>query len=364
MIMEKISIFQKINKGEMANIVMDRLSVLNKNLAECVGLWLAEGDNKSKSEITFTNNCWELIDLFYKTINKLFNNYSYNPRIYIYSKNKEKIRIPYKNCITKKYIHKRATKPFFILRFASVKMMEEWRKIVVKMLNKKEFYPFILRGFFAGEGNVYMGSHNRRILRISQKKQKDFIEDILNELGLYFYFESGNRNYVIYRKPTWDIFAKLKLADLHPIKKERFWKIYNSFKEEHYSPNYLAKRVYSTLKNPYTTRQISTIFKRSFARLQDVLILLKKQGKINNFRVRSIDYWTKNKNLIIISKLKKDYLLFLDKPKQTSEFAKNFKVDWKSSFRRLKELEKLNLTKRLKNGKWIKVPAKKNITAI
>lgn len=28
----------------------------NKQTAECVGLWLAEGDNKCSNEITFTNN--------------------------------------------------------------------------------------------------------------------------------------------------------------------------------------------------------------------------------------------------------------------------------------------------------------------
>jgi hypothetical protein len=343
---------------------MDRLSAPNKNIAECVGLWLAEGDNKSKSEITFTNNCWKLIDFFYKTINKIFIKYKYNPRIYVYSKNKKKVKIPYKNCTIKEYIHKRATKPFFILRFASVNMVKKWKKIVTEILIRKKFYPFILRGFFAGEGNIYRGSHNRRIIRISQKEQKEFIDNIIKNLKITFSFDPNQRNYIIYRKSNWDIFAKLKLADLHPLKKERFWDIYNSFKEEHYPTNYLIKEVLVLLNKPLTPRDLSKSFNRSFARLQDVLILLKKQGKINNFRVRSIDYWTKDKNIIIISKLKKDYLLFLNKPKPTSDFAKQFKVDWKSSFGRLKELEKLNLVRRQKDGKWIKVPIKKNILVI
>ncbi len=37
---------------------------MGNQLAECVGLWLAEGDNKSRGEITFTNNCYELIKHF------------------------------------------------------------------------------------------------------------------------------------------------------------------------------------------------------------------------------------------------------------------------------------------------------------
>lgn len=343
---------------------MDRSLALNNKVAECVGLWLAEGDTKTKLELTFTNSCWNLIDLFYKTINKIFRNYSYTPRIYVYSKDKEKVKIPYKNCVVKYYIHKRATKPYFILRFASVKMVKEWKQIVQEVLKDKKLFRFILRGLFAGEGNVYMGSHNRRILRISQKEEKEFINRILNELGLYFYFEKGNRNYVIYRKPTWDIFAKFKLADLHPLKKERFWRIYYSFKEEHYPTNYLIKEIFSILDEPITARELSEKFKRSFARIQDVLILLKKQDKIFNFRAGSIDYWTKDRDLIIISKLKKNYLLFLDRPKYTSECAKHFKVCWKSSYRRLKELGKLNLTRRESDGRWVKLPAKKKTLII
>ena len=38
----------------------------------------------------------------------------------------------------------------------------------------------------------------------------------------------------------------------------------------------------------------------------------------------------------------------------TSEFANNFKVVYRSSNNRLKELEKLGLVRRLENKKWIK----------
>ena len=40
------------------------------DIAKCVGLWLAEGDNKTISEITFTNSQPELIILFDKTLRR------------------------------------------------------------------------------------------------------------------------------------------------------------------------------------------------------------------------------------------------------------------------------------------------------
>ena len=335
-----------------------------RRIAECCGLWLAEGSTTSKKEITFTNNCLELIDLFKRTINELFRNENYNQRIYVYSKTGEKVSLPYEDCLIKYYIHKRATKPFFIFRIASVQLIKKWNQIVKEILDNKELYQYILRGFFAGEGNIHTGKRSVRILRISQAKQKLFIDELLKEFRVKFYFEQGNRNYILSGKGNWDIFAKFELADLHPIKKEKFWRIYGEFKEEHYEKNYLIKNIFSTLAEPYTTRQLSKMFNRSMARIQDVLIELKKEDKINNFRVKSTDYWINNQELIIISEIKNNYLFFLDMPKQTSEFAKYFKVDWRSSFRRLKELQKLSLVNRREDGKWIKLPSKKKILAI
>ncbi len=337
--------------------------LLDKSIAECVGLWLAEGDNKTTSEITFTNNCLELIDFFYKTINKLFEGNRFNPRIYVYCPDKEiRPNIGYFNCVVKYYVHQRATKPYYIFRIASVHLVKEWHKIIKKYLDKKKFSADILRGFFAGEGNIYAGSKGSRKLRISQGVKKKYIDNLLQNLNLTSIFDPSHRNYVINKKANWDIFAKLKIADLHPIKKEKFWKNYD-FKQEHYGKMYLISEVFKKLDVPHTTKQLSLIFRRSPARICDVVMELKSLGKINNFRIGNLDYWT-NKDIILISKLKKDYLLFLNKPKLTSEFAKIFGVDWKSSFRRLKELEKLNLIKRQKNGKWIKMKSKRKILVI
>ena len=41
---------------------MTSKKLCTSEIAECVGLWLAEGDNKTRMEITFTNNCLFLIN--------------------------------------------------------------------------------------------------------------------------------------------------------------------------------------------------------------------------------------------------------------------------------------------------------------
>ncbi|MAG40152.1 hypothetical protein CMI41_04255 [Candidatus Pacearchaeota archaeon] len=341
------------------------VELLDRRVAECVGLWLAEGDNKTRMEITFTNNCWPLIDHFFKTIKKIFNIENFRFRIYTYTPNGSKVQIPIKGIRKRYYLHKRATKPYFILRLASVEIVKEWKKIVRDTLANKDFSPYVLRGFFAGEGNIHSGAHNNRVLRIAQGIRKKYIEDLLNQIGITKYsFYAPKRYYLIWNKKNWDIFAKLKIADLHPDKKERFWRLYSSFKEEHYSPNYLIEEVYKNLNSPKTTRELAKIYKRSFARLQDVVILLKKQGRISNFQIGSVSYWTKDENELIISKIKKKYLEFSKSPRLTFEFSKKFKVDWQSSNRRLKELEKLELVRRREDKKWIKTQAKKKITVI
>lgn len=343
---------------------MNKISDTKKKIAECAGLWLAEGSTRSKSEITFTNSCLDLVDLFYKTINQLFENCNYNQRIYVYTRNGKKITLPYNDCVIKYYIHKRATKPFLIFRIASVKLVKEWNKVVNEVLSARKLSPYIIRGFFAGEGNIKEASHNSRVLRVSQKEQKEFIDNMLKNLNIKYKYSLKERSYNISGKKNWDIFAKLRLADLHPDKKEKFWKVYQNFKEEHYDKNFIINNILPILNEPKTTRQLSQIFNRTPARIQDVLISLKKQKRIRNFRVKSVDYWTNNLDLVIISKIKKDYLLLLNEPKQTSEFAKHFKVDWKSSFKRLKELERLNLTRRQENGRWIKLQTSKTVLAI
>ena len=76
----------------------------------------------------------------------------------------------------------------------------------------------------------------------------------------------------------------------------------------------------------------------------------------------SKDYWIRsNSNQIIISQIKKNYLNFLKSDKTTAEIARYFNVDFKSSFRRLNELEKLSLVRRNKNKKWERIETEKEI---
>ncbi|MEK0369046.1 MAG: amidohydrolase family protein, partial [Nitrosopumilus sp.] len=81
--------------------------------------------------------------------------------------------------------------------------------------------------------------------------------------------------------------------------------------------------------------QKGTLEKNSDADI--TMIDLKKERKINNFRVGSVSYWIRNdQNIVIISKLKKKYLNFIVKSnKTTKEIANYFKVNDKSSFGRL-----------------------------
>ena len=338
--------------------------IFKQKVGECVGLWLAEGSTTSKSEITFTNNCLELVDLFKKTINEIFKVGKYNQRIYIYSKNGEKVILPYKDCVFKYYIRKRANKPYLIFRVASVSLIKKWNEIVKDYLKKEEYFPSILRGFFAGEGNIHGGKRGVRTLRIAQGIRKNFIENILDNMGINYSFYSLHRYYVINAKSNWDIFAKYSIADLHPIKKEKFWRFYNSYKEEHYSVFYLKNKILELLSRPFSSKELSNIFNRSQARVSEVLVNLKKENKVNNYRVKNIDYWTNNKNLIIISKVKNKYLNLLNEEKTTAELARVIGVDWKSSSRRLNELKELNLVKIEDGKRWQKIATEKQIWVI
>jgi predicted transcriptional regulator len=79
-----------------------------------------------------------------------------------------------------------------------------------------------------------------------------------------------------------------------------------------------------------------------------------------NYRVGSLSYWTGDKNIVIISNKKNKILDLLKKPRRTSEISDLLDVDPKSSFKRLKELEELNLVR--KNDKfWYRIPSEKGV---
>jgi len=334
-------------------------------IAECVGLWLAEGDTKTGSEITFTNNCTVLVEFFAKSIKNVFKEHQIKPRVYVYSPKKVKFTLDI-NCQINKYIDKRAKKPYYIYRIGSVKLLSLWRNIVNEVKNNDKFYKYILRGFFAGEGNLKEGSHSNRAIRIAQGKPNKLIEKILDYYCVKYKYRANGRNYVITGKWNWDIFAKNKFADLHPIKKDKFWKIYRSYKENHYPAHYIKNNIMKLLEKPVTSLELSRKFKRSPARIYDILYLLKKEKKIQKFYVRSTCYWIRaDQNIIIISKVKQKYLSLLKiSRKKTGEFAKEYGVCWKSAFRRLTELQKLNLVVKDANGVWNVDVSKKEVIVL
>lgn len=88
-------------------------------------------------------------------------------------------------------------------------------------------------------------------------------------------------------------------------------------------------------------------------------------GIVRNFRVRSKNFWTANKSIVIISDVKSRYLLLLGKGlKRNKNIAKELNVNLACSLKRLRELEKLGLAKRNKNKEWEKLETQKRIVVL
>ena len=329
------------------------MKINKKEIAECVGLWLAE--------VTFTNNCFELIKFFHKVMSYLYKSVEFRPRIYSYSKyNNNLQRI--ENIKFKDYMDLRANKPYYIYRFASVKLNKNWKELVDVVLQDKSNHTDILRGFFAGEGNIKSGNKCHRIVRIAQKQPVKWIEDILINLNINFSFKERNRSYEIWGRESWDKLAKIKIAELHPEKNEKFQLIYQQFKEYHYSANFLKKFIYKKLIEPKNRQELAEIFSRSPARVSDVLIDLKKENKVKWFRVRSLVYWVrKDQNLIVISSVKQKYLNLLNILKTTKELSEEVSVCCGTVHNRLTELVNLGLIKREEDKTWVKLKTNKKI---
>ena len=337
---------------------------MSKEIAQSVGLWLAEGDSKSCNEITFTNNCFELIKLFDKALRKIFQKEKFNVRLYVYTPDNKKPKITLKFDKINYYQDKRATKPYYIWRLASVELLKKWKQTIESVKNNKKFHVYLLQGFFAGEGNIKTGAHNNRQIRITQNKRVDFIEEFLKDSNIPYKFEKNHGNgYIIHGRNNWDRLAKIKIADLHPERKIKFWEAYNEFKQYHYKKGYLKKQVFKLLRNQYTNEELSIIFKRTKARIYDVLEELKKENKITNFRVKSKDYWIRvDANSIIISDIKKKYLDVIEKGLNTTkDISTKLKVSNNNAFKRLGELRKLKLIDRKEDKTWIILPNKKRI---
>jgi len=338
---------------------------LNNEIAKLCALWLAEGDNITNSEITFTNNDENLVLYFHSNITKIIN-FKNLPRLYVYSPSKNQRPILPINVIHRYYVDERASKPYFIYRVSGVEVVKKWKKIVSLVVNKKKFYPFLLQGFFAGEGSLKFDYKSKsRMLRISQGKPNPLIETILKSNGVNFDYSQEKRNYEIIGRNNLEKLKELKISAMHSGKNKKFLDMVNSYKQYHYKKLYLKKELYKILIQPFSTDILAKKFRRSKARITRVLMKLKKEGTIIDFRVQSKSYWIrKDQNLIILSKRKLNILEFLKTPRLTSEVAKSFNINWKTAFRRLKELKKLNLIIQDKNAYWRKQKCKKKVISI
>lgn len=333
-------------------------------VAEVVGLWLADGWHNSSSEIVFTNNCVELVKHFKKVMEHFINGRGASPRIYIYSRHKDSFVVNFPDVKVRWYVDSRATKPYYMYRIASRGLLKEWKAVVKEYKERPERYLDILRGFFAGEGNINFNKKcNSRVVRIAQGKPNYFLECMLRHLKIKYRFSERGRAYEISGRAYLERLATLRIADLYPSKNQKFVEMLKTYKQVHYPKNFLIDNVYLSLRQAKTTKELSALFDRSFGRIQDVVIALKKQGKIENFRVGSKDYWIrKDKNQIIISKRKEKILRWLQVPKRTSEIASLLNICWKAAYRRMHELEKRRLVV-CKNLYWCRTSPKKEVMA-
>lgn len=331
---------------------MGRPTELSNEIAELVGLWLAEGDHKSRYEITITNNAFELIQFSYAVLRGLFETGRFRVYAYLNSEGAESQVL--EGATMRYYIDRRARKPYYILRFASTKNLAEWKRIVAAACSQERLYDSLLRGFFAGEGNINTGAHGNRTIRMAQKHRLEIIDRILHHFGIEYRFSINDRSYEISGRPNWAKLAEINIADLHPIKKKDFWRVYGSFKEHHHKQNYIRDNILCHLDQPRTCGQLAPVFGRGKSRVSEILSTLKIAGKVKDYKVGSTSYWVRSEDKFIpISKRKKSILDLLETPKRTYEIARNLDIDEKSVFRRLNELSRLGLVSH-KDYYWYK----------
>ena len=223
-------------------------------------------------------------------------------------------------------------------------------------LKQSEYlYKYILQGIFAGEGSVTQSPRKSRRLRISQGKRSEFLEKLMDRFFSDYHFRQENRAYVITKKSNWDSANEINLAYMHPRKRRKFREIYSSFVEEHYPKGHLKKEVYDLLSEPWRTQELAAEFDRSQARLCDVLMELKKEGKIQDFKSGSFSYWIrKDENSVIISQKKKEYLELLDSnPLKVGKISDYFCVSKNTAYKHLKRLREMGLIEK-EDNRWMK----------
>lgn len=327
--------------------------ISKKELIECVGLWLAEGDTETNDEVTLTNNSIEIILFFCERIIKIYDGEN-KPRIYVYSPSERKM---YDSMIFNKiqirfYQDFRANRPYYIFRLADVSFIRKWHEIVRGIKKDKDAYEDLLRDFFAGEGNVKFDSvQGERTVRIAQKKRDKFLESIFRTFKLTFEFDKEKRIYWIRGKKNLEKLYNIKIASLHPEKQSDFQKMMESYNKPR---KYTRKEVYDILKEPKRIKTLSKVLNKPWREIFPTLKKLKEEEKVGYFRKGRNVYWGRMetvKKVLLNRKIK--LLLSIDKPKIINELARETGVYRKVISKRLKEMKRLGLVN-VKDGKWIR----------
>lgn len=325
----------------------------SKEIAECVGLWLAEGDKKTSAEVTFTNNCMELIMFFHETIKPLYKGKN-KPRIYVYSPTDRILISKLQEFVIRNYVDKRANRTYYIYRLADTEFVKEWKKIVELVKNREEYYEDVLRGIFAGEGNVKhdFENNNARNVRISVGLRDPFIEKLLIYFNVKFSYEEHKKQYVITGRCL-DKLKEIKIASLHPEKEVKFRKMFECLKENHYSAGELKTLLLKELNEFKKTSELAIKLQKSDLRILEVLCGLKKEGKIGVVRIKGNSYWIRKEILDGYLNSEKIKLLRYVMKKQTmTAIGKSLNLSRKSIRNRLLKLEKEGVVEK-KGEHWM-----------
>ncbi len=334
------------------------------NLPQIVGLWLAEGSVQSTREITFTNNQPTLIRFFHAAFLSALPILN-QPRIYAYLPLGQRyFKRPISGLKYRTYTHKHASRPFYIYRISGVKLVQEWRKLVKRVIRDERNYPYVLQGFFAGEGNVkYRQYPWSRMIRIFQKSPIPLIDKILKHSGISFRYSPDEGAYNISGRENLEKLWRMQLATLHPSKNKKFEEMMKTYQQYHYKRGMSLQLVCQNLASPITSKDLSIKLQRSHSRLSQILIQLERKNLAQKFKVRSTYYWFRpGDDTVIISRQKDRVLKLLDEPKRVFEVATALKKTWKAVSRRLHELEELGLVRKTAS-RWSRVRTRRRVIA-
>ena len=327
-----------------------------RELAQSVGLWLAEGDRRTRREITFTNNQPYLIKFFHRVIRNNLNP-SYYPRVAVYLPHAgDPFDRPVIQATYRTYVDIRATRPYFIYRISGVKIVRRWKKLVTEVCTDTRNFQPILQGFFAGEGNIKYGHARRsRTLRISQGKRHELLEKMLRHFGISFSY-GGHRSYSICGRDNLEKLLLLEVSCMHRIKHWAFLKMMRTYRQRHYRKHVLPQLVLARLVAPLTSRELAIQLSRSTSRISHILSELQSAGRVRSYRVNSTCYWSRSdRRTIVISNQKDAILRLLHVPHRAFELARIQSRTERSVSCRLRELESLGLVVRRKDN-WYRLP--------